>query len=106
MALHWQWNDKMGTATDTRGYKYNLYRGNAFMIGLAEWEKDGEQMWNMAFFFVSEEHARNCLGLSKGYEREDYMENWTFELDTSYSENRKFVQLLARAKVKCTITLY
>lgn len=110
MSLNWNWTDKMGTVTDKRGYKSNLYRGNAFMIAINEWtNKDGENLYSLAWFFCDEAHVKNCFGLTKGYEENSYEDfNWTaFELNTEYKETYKFLSLLAKAKAKnLTITLY
>ncbi len=71
MALHWDFKCKAGTVTqvqDGREFTHNFYQGNALMIVTHEYEKDGEQWYDMMWFFVGEDHAKNCLGLSKGYD--------------------------------------
>lgn len=108
MSLNWQWNDKVGEVTDERGYTCNIYRGNAFMIAVNEYTKDGGDYYSLAWFFADERHAKNCLGLSKEYKENspsDY--NWTkFKLNTKYKETGKFIKMLADAKAKVNIELY
>lgn len=69
--LNWDWNKKIGTI-DIFNYDevrtYQLYQGNAFLIMLWEYEEDGKDMWQMHNFFVDKEHAKNCLGLTKGFD--------------------------------------
>lgn len=70
MALHWDFKEKAGTVTLKQNGKditLNWYEGNATMIVLNEWTEDnGEEMWSMAWFFASDDHAKNCLGLARG----------------------------------------
>ena len=71
MALQWSFTEKSGTVTEVRGGReitFNFYEGNAFMIVPHEYEQDGEQYWDMQWFFIGEDHAKNCLGLSKGHD--------------------------------------
>ena len=70
MALHWDFKERSGKVTMSNygnPVTLNWYEGNAIMIVLNEWKEDnGEEMYSMAWFFVGEDHAKNCLGLSKG----------------------------------------
>ena len=103
MALTWNWDKKMCKCTMKNGCELNLYRGNAFVIAI--WESDKDDTYQLAWFFANKDHAKNCLGLTKGYD--NIQIDWdTFELDTSYKETEQFVQLLAKAKEKVTIKLY
>lgn len=72
MALRWDFKAKAGTVTQINGEKeitLNWYEGNALMIVTNEWKEDnGEEMYSMAWFFIGDDHAKNCLGLSKGHE--------------------------------------
>lgn len=71
MALNWSFKEKAGTVTERRGDQevtFNFYVGNAFMIVPHEYEENGEQYYNMQWFFIGEDHAKNCLGLSKGHD--------------------------------------
>lgn len=65
MALTWKWDEKCGEATFRRkdGYTYtvNLYVGNAFLIMLYEYKKDGEDRYSLDAFFLDEDHMRRCL---------------------------------------------
>lgn len=71
MALQWSFKEKAGTVTEKRGDQVvtnNFYEGNALMIVTQEYERDGEQFYDMQWFFVGTDHAKNCLGLSKGHD--------------------------------------
>lgn len=70
MALQWQWDNRCGEAVfvDTQSGKetaVNIYEGNAFMIFLREWKEGEDNMYSMYSFFVDEDHAKSCLGLTK-----------------------------------------
>lgn len=99
MALVWTWKDKCGELTST--YEtVNLYEGNALMIMIKEWANDdGTEQYGIRSFFCDKEHAKNCLGLSKGHENiyEDYP--WTkLILYRSKSRNWKtFMELAVKA---------
>lgn len=72
MALNWDFKRKAGTVTQNIGKEditLNWYEGNALMIVTNEWkeEKTGEELYSMAWFFIGDDHAKNCLGLSKGH---------------------------------------
>lgn len=68
MALHWQWKEKAGTVCLSDGNRFNWYEGNGLMIVLNEWTEKDETYWSMNWFFADKDHAKNCLGLSKGHE--------------------------------------
>ena len=71
MALQWSVKEKAGTVTENReGSEITLpfYEGNALMIVTHEYEKDGQQLYDMQWFFMDEYHAKNCLGLAKGHD--------------------------------------
>ena len=105
MSLNWEWNDKMGTCTYENGIKNNLYRGNAFTIAVYENEED--ETYQLVWFAADENHMKNMLGLTKGYE--NVIEKWgikELELNTEYKETVKIVNLMAKAKMKITIKLY
>lgn len=105
MALQWNWDDKMGKCTTQNGINLNLYRGNAFMIAIHEFEQDGKELYSLAWFFADKDHCKNCLGLTKGYTGIEF--DWqSFELDTKYKETEQFITMLAKAKQKVSITLY
>lgn len=108
MSINWNWTDKMGEVTDNRGYTANLYRGNCFMIAVNEFQKDGKDLYSLAWFFADETHMKNCLGLTKGYEEESYKDfNWeSFKLNTKYKEVPKFISALCKANAEIKIELY
>lgn len=71
MSLNWSFKAKVGEAVIQQGdreYSLNLYQGNAFLIFLSEWEEDGVGKYQLWSFFADKAHAKNCLGLSKGYD--------------------------------------
>ena len=72
MALVWNWNEKCGEATfrrktddGTREYTCNLYKGNAYLIFLYEYEKDGDKMYTLAGFFADRDHMKRMFGIDK-----------------------------------------
>lgn len=107
MAIRWEWNDKIGTATHEEGYTLNLYRGNAFIIAIYEQEEDGKRFYTLHWFAASKEHMKNMLGLNKGYDNcfSDFGVK-ELRLNTKYKETADFVQMLAKAKVEIKIELY
>ena len=72
MALTWEWKNLSGTITEInygKEHTFNFYEGNALMIVLNEYkDENGEDMYNLHWFFCDEAHAKNCLGLAKGHE--------------------------------------
>lgn len=80
MAVTWDWNKEIGTV-DIVNYgevvRYHLYQGNCFLIMLYEFTgDDGKDKYTMHSFFADKEHAKNCLGITKGY---DNMFNTEYE---------------------------
>ena len=108
MSINWNWKDKIGTATDRNGNTVNIYRGNCFMIGIYEYkDKEGNDLYNLAWFFADENHMKNSFGLNKGYEKEtiDKYNFESFSLNTEYKEVWKFAKAVAQAKPKEPITI-
>lgn len=104
MALHWQWNDKMGVSVDKNGYIANLYRGNAFVIAVYENDDD---TYSLAWFAADEAHMKALLGLTKDHT--NIFADWgitQLKLDTRYKETAKLVQMLAKSKTPIRIELY
>lgn len=116
MSLNWQWSDKMGSieyasekfpnGNTNNQCKYNLYRGNAFCICVAE---TGEQ-YSLSWFMADKAHAMNLFGLNK---KDGYTENAfadfrikTIRLNTAYKETEILCQLLAKSHTNITIELY
>ena len=71
--LRWNFKEKAGTVTQKIAQKdgeqewtFNFYEGNAFMITTYEYEEDGQERYQMQWFFADERHAKICLGQSKG----------------------------------------
>lgn len=106
MALRWDWKNQIGNLT-IDGKTYSLYEGNAFMICLREYEKEGETYWDMVTFFVDKDHAKRCLGLAKGHKNiwEDCP--WErLELKRSvYNYWKELTQYAAKAFPNIEITL-
>ena len=67
MAYNWDFNCKSGEIT-VDGVTRNFYKGNGFMIILDEWkhEETGDDMYHVVWFFTDKDHAKRCLGLTKG----------------------------------------
>lgn len=96
MAVEWRWNEKCGEATINRLHgngkikptTVNLYKGNAYLIMLDEWEENGQEMWNMYSFWLDKNHMKNCLGLTKGKDYYNIYDTGTTKL-TSITINKK-----------------
>ena len=114
MALQWNWEDKIGEAVVFNYDKevtYTLYDGNAFLIMLYEYtDNEGNEMYSMGNFFVDETHAKNCLGISKGYDNmfnSEYYKLKSIRLNKNkYTYTKKLVDLLIKAFDNITIELY
>lgn len=79
MAYNWDWNCKSGEFT-FNDYTYNFYEGNGFMIVIDEFKvtkdrkersvddelEEGNDAYRVVWFFVDKDHAKRCLGLTKG----------------------------------------
>lgn len=104
MALNWDWNDKMGICTYENGHTSQLYRGNAFIIAINEYE---DEAYTLAWFASDANHMKNMLGLTKEYDNifTDYG-IVSFSLDTRYKETAQLIQMLAKARMKISIELY
>lgn len=83
MALNWSWKEKCGeavlkqTLNDTeKEFTLHLYQGNAYLIFVNEWEEDGKDMYDVWSFWVDKDHAKNCLGISKGDYHNIYTDGW------------------------------
>ena len=71
MSLNWLWSERCGEIIaegmygDGQWHEYTLrlYKGNAFLIMLSE--NDEDNTYTVSGFFVSKDHAKNCLGLDK-----------------------------------------
>lgn len=81
MALNWEWNEKCGEITVRHDFGdrkedvvLSLYEGNAYLIMLHEFDKDGKNMYELFSFWADADHMKNCLGLDKrgGYDRNLY----------------------------------
>lgn len=97
--LCWTWDSKCGEM-EYGNYTTNLYEGNALMIMISEWTNDdGVDQYQVSGFFADKEHAKNCLGLSKGHE--NIYEDCPWKKLTIYrskSRNWKvFTELAAKA---------
>lgn len=76
MSVNWNWNGKCGEVSvkqmhpkeADREFTISLYNGNCMVVMLYEYkdEQTGEDMYNLFSFFADKDHAKNCLGLSKG----------------------------------------
>lgn len=110
MALNWSFKEKAGTVTQRYGDKMvtqNFYVGNALMIVPYEYEENGEAYYNMSWFFCDKDHAKNCLGLTKG--RDGMFDSDEITHLTIYREYcrpwKDIVDLFTKAFPKITIEL-
>lgn len=115
MALIWQWDKKVGTATvrsGNREFELNLYQGNAFLIFISEFNEDGEDRYSMYTFFGDKEHAKNCLGLNKkkGFGENifsDGVELVKVRINKAkYSYTKELIDLLIKAFDRIAIEIY
>lgn len=77
MAYNWDWNMKAGEIFYDK-WHYDFYHGNGFMIAIEEFKmskerrtvdddaEDGEDVYRVAWFMIDKDHAKRCLGLTKG----------------------------------------
>lgn len=96
--LLWSRKDKCGEMKIGE-CSVNLYEGNALMIMVSEWTEEGSEKDKVWSFFADKEHAKNCLGLSKGHENIYADCPWKkLTLYRSKSRNWKvFIELAAKA---------
>lgn len=112
MALNWKWDQKVGTMEIKQGdrtFEMSLYQGNAFLIILHEYEEDGKQMYSLFSFFADKQHAKNCLGLSKGHENIFDRGNLITKVrlnKTKYVYTKELVEMLIRAFDGIQIEIY
>ena len=117
MALTWEWNRKCGELTleqkrpdgTWEQTPISLYQGNAFLIMLAE--NDEDNTYQLFSFFSGKDHAKNCLGLSKGYTKNIFLDDSTrisrLRLNKKkYSYTKELVELFVRAFDDITIEIY
>ena len=110
MALQWSFSEKAGTVTEIRGehsYTFNFYEGNALMIVTHEFVEDGEERYNLQWFFADELHAKNCLGLTKGHDNMFYDGTITsMTIYRAHSHNwKKIIDLFVQAFPQIRIEL-
>lgn len=106
MALHWDFNNKIGKVHGNkygRDYTFYLYNGNAMLIAVNEFEDNGKEMYNVAWWLDDENHARLMLGLKKprfGGEQYNRLEDdgiKRIELAKNCRDLRKIRKLFAEA---------
>lgn len=120
MALHWQWKDKCGEAIvhqtnpqtgEERDLTVSLYEGNAFLIFVNQFKEEGKDMYSLFAFFADEEHAKNCLGLTKGNNNMflddgfQYLKKIRFD-KSHHSKPQKLLNLFTKAFDTLEIELY
>lgn len=103
MSLNWQWKNVIGEIEKNGNERIFIYEGNAFLIFI--WENEKE--YSLANFASDKRHCENCLGLHpKEFEGMKYWyENKTYILSAGSKNAMKFVELLAKAKIKCTVKI-
>lgn len=107
MALRWDFEKdyygfmEVKAREDSKPFKVRLYDGNALMIACSE--EDENKTYTVWCFFLDEAHAKNCLGLSKGYEN---ILDYEISLTLNNSKNaKKIAQLFAKAKFSKDLTI-
>ena len=119
MSVNWNWDAKCGEFTlnqvmDAEGnrkdFNISIYNGNCMAVFLHEFVEDGNEKYTFFGFFSDKEHARNCLGLSKGSDN-IYDNGW--QTITKVRLNKKkcryfkdLVTLFAQAFDNITIEVY
>lgn len=120
MSVNWNWNDKCGEVTlkqmhpgeADREFTISLYNGNCMVVMLHEFKdrETGEDMYNFFSFFSDKDHAKNCLGLSKGANNifdTDYQKFTKIRLNKKKCRYFKdLVALFAQAFDNITIEVY
>ena len=119
MALYWDWKDKVGEAIFESNvgqeYTINLYKGNAFLIFINEYQETDEKgevhnMYNLHSFFCDEAHAKRCLGLVKGTDNmfnDGYCRMKKIRINKEkYSCTNKLVSMLVKAFDNLDIEIY
>ena len=113
MSLRWNFDEKVGEAVVRQGeheFTLNLYEGNAFLIFLSEYkDEEGQNMYSLWSFFADEQHAKNCFGLSKGYESifDDCNKLVKVRINKKrYRYTKKLVDMLAKAFDEIDIEIY
>lgn len=99
----WEWSKRIGYV-DVKSKNYgvcrlNLYQGNGYLIFINEDFPDNK--YQVMTFWADEQHAKNCLGLTKGYDN-IYTGIWDemkFWLDGNYDHCFKIARLLKQAKI-------
>lgn len=121
MSLNWYWSEKCGEATleqewgdgKLHTFPLSLYKGNAYMIFLNEWEENGVEKYSVWDFWADRDHAKNCLGLNKkmGYTENRYARGTDhltkFRINKAkYPHTKDLVTMLAYAFDNLTIEIY
>ena len=117
MALQWNWNESVGTAVieskhenEVKEIPITLYEGNAYLIMLHEYNKDGTDVYDMVSFFCDKTHMNNCLGITKGLHNildEDYCRLKKIRLNKKKSHYYKtIISALVKAFDNIEIEIY
>ena len=117
MALYWDFKEKVGEVTvieprTNEEYTVNLFQGNAFLIFVNQYKADGKDMYSLYSFFADEDHAKNCLGLKKGFDN-IFLDNdgqsviRKFRINKSkYRYSLKLISMLTKAFDNINIEVY
>ena len=77
------WVYKYEYENEVKEIPITLYEGNAYLIMLHEYNKDGTDMYDMVSFFCDKTHMNNCLGITKGMSNildEDYFRGYLLQI--------------------------
>lgn len=63
--LSWDFNQKVGQAiylnNEGKEWVYNLYQGNAYLIEVAEWEENGQNLYSVSKFALDKKHLETQI---------------------------------------------
>lgn len=115
MALTWDYDKKIGECVVYDGrtdleYILDLYEGNAFLIALYEYhdtEEDKDKV-QLQWFFADEQHAKNCLGITKGHSSifdDGYLVSLHFDNPSKSRYLDKHIKLFLKAYPNLSITI-
>lgn len=106
--LCWDFEEKVGSLlikqTADQTFTINLYRGNALLIMLWEWEENGKEMYNMYNFFADLKHLTNVVK----NDPQIFAEWQAIVIHRKYYKKRELhalIDAIGECNPDCTITL-
>ncbi len=113
--VNWNWKEKMGvmyiiqpnTEIGDFKFKVNIYNGNCLGVLIYDYknEETKKDMYRFWGFWNNLEHLKNCLGLTKGYNDNIYIDEGVqsvlkIKLNTYYKNCLKIAECFAKAGIK------